>query len=154
MKTAEELIREYLPMVNVMQLATSVGNQPWLCTVHFYNDDDFNLYWISTPERRHSQEIAHNNKVAAYMLVHENTPEEDYVIGISIEGTAELIGQEVDGVIDKAYAKKQDKDPQLMADIKSGKNPHRFYKFTPTKFVIFDTKNIKGNPRQEWSLKG
>ena len=148
----EELIREFLPSKNVLQLATSVNNQPWVCNVHYYSDDDLNMYWISTPQRRHSEEIKQNPRVAVVIKVHENTPNENYIIGLSAEGTAELAGRDL-GQINEAYMKKLDKPAQLMADIKDGSNPHEFYKFSPTKFVLFDTKNFPKEPRQEWKIE-
>lgn len=150
MKDVEHLVSEYVSGTNIMQLATSKDGQPWICTVHIYNDG-LDIYWISTESRRHSADIADNNKVAAYVLVHENTPDEPYVVGLSMEGTAKLVGQEIDGIIDKAYAKKHGKKPEFMSDIKNGKNPHRFYKFVPRKVALFDTKNFPTNPRQEWA---
>lgn len=147
----EELIRNYVPSKQVMQLATSVNNQPWVCTVHYFSDDGLNLYWISTEERRHSQEIAQNPNVTGYILVHQNTPEENYVIGLSFEGKAEYIGENIDEKIGQAYVDKLQKPANLLADIKSGANPHKFYKLTPTKFVLFDSKNFPQEPRQEWN---
>ncbi len=44
----EKVIREYLPKVIHMSLATCVDNRPWVCEVHFVYDDDLNLYWRST----------------------------------------------------------------------------------------------------------
>lgn len=29
------LVKEYLAATNIMQLGTSVDNQPWVCTVHY-----------------------------------------------------------------------------------------------------------------------
>ena len=147
----EKLVREFLSTQNVLQLATSANNQPWVCNVHYYSDENLNLYWISTPQRRHSEEIQQNPKTAIVIKVHENTPAENYIIGLSAEGTAELVGRDL-GEINDAYKNKLNKDPQLMADIKSGANPHQFYKFTPTKFVLFDTKNFPKDPRQEWQV--
>lgn len=57
-----------------MQLATAVNDQPYLCTVHYYSDDNLNFYWSSKPFRRHSGEIEQNPKVSTYVLIHENTP--------------------------------------------------------------------------------
>ncbi|HTB48544.1 MAG TPA: pyridoxamine 5'-phosphate oxidase family protein [Verrucomicrobiae bacterium] len=148
----EELIRDYLPQVKIMQLATSVNDQPWACTIHYYSDDSLNLYWISTVARNHSQHIKQNPKVSATILVHENTPEEKYVIGISIAGTAELIGQKVEEQIGASYVQKLGRDPSLISDIASGVNPHKFYRLKPSKIVLFDSKNFSDNPRQEWDL--
>lgn len=148
----EDLVKEYLPMHRVMQLATSAANQPWACNIHYYSDDDLNLYWISTTDRRHSQDIAQNPQVAATILVHEDAPGENYVIGVSIEGKAELIGQNIDEQIAGDYINKLAKDPSLIKDIASGKNPHKFYRLKASKIVLFDSKNFPDNPRQEVTL--
>ncbi len=135
-----------------MQLATSANDQPWACTVHYYSDAAFNLYWISTLERNHSQQIAENPKVAAAVLVHLNTPEEPYVIGISLQGTAELIGEQPPTHVGQAYIQKLGRPPTLLSDIASGKDPHKFYRLTPSKIVLFDSKNFQGDPRRELQL--
>lgn len=135
-----------------MHLATAVNNKPWVCNVHFFADDDFNFYWISTPVRRHSAEIAQNANVSATIKVHEDTPDEPYVIGISVEGTAKLLTDEETKVIGRYYIDKLKKVPTLVDDILSGKNPHKFYRLKPTNIVLFDTKNFLDNPRQEYSL--
>ena len=147
----KELVKQYLDQIKIMQLATSVNNQPWVITVHYYSDEDSNLYWISTLARKHSQDIEQNPKVAATILVHENTPDENYVIGVSAEGTAELIREKVvEGVV-QGYARKHGKDSD-MSDIASGKNPHKFYRLKPSRIVLFDNKNFPNDPRQELIL--
>jgi uncharacterized protein YhbP (UPF0306 family) len=151
--SVDELLHKYLPSANVMQLATSVDNQPWVCTVHFYSDEAFNFYWLSTPERRHSQEISQNQKAAAAILIHENTPSENYIIGISIEGKVDYLGQDIDKDLAKAYTEKLHKDPNLIPDILSGKNPHRFYCLKPANIVMFNTKDFADKLRQELSIK-
>ncbi len=148
----EDLIRDALKSLKIMQLATSRGDQPWLCTVHFYADDDLNLHWFSTEARRHSQEIADNSKAVAYLLVHENTPNEDYVIGITLEGDAECLGSDFDDAIGEAYTKKLGKDPNFVADVKAGKNPHKLYRLKPKNIVLFDNLHFSDNPRQEWRI--
>ncbi len=150
MKTVEELIREYIPASNIMQLATSKDNKPWLCTVHMFSDEDLNLYWFSTEERRHSKDIASNNNVAAYILVHENTEEENWVIGIAIEGTAEKLPHAENEAVIRKYQTKLRKPDEFVQDVLSGKNPHVLYKLTPLNFALFDTKNFQNGPRQEW----
>lgn len=152
MQQIEELIREYLKTNNVIQLATCIDNQPWLCNVHFYADDDLNIYWRSTTERRHSKEIAQNPNVAAVIKVHENTPEEDYIIGMTVEGTAELLAEETDHAVVDAYGKKHGVAPEKIEAIKAGTDPNKFYRITPKSFVVFNTRDFEGNPRQEWSV--
>lgn len=135
-----------------MQLSTSVDNKPWVCNLHFYADDNLNIYWISTLDRRHSQEISKNPNTAVAINIHEDAPGEYYVIGISIEGTATLIDNKEVKIAGPLYSTKLNKPSGLIEDILSGKNPHRFYKLTPTNIVLFDTKNFSDNPRQELSL--
>lgn len=149
----EDLVRQYMPEIKIMQLATSVGDEPWLCALHYFSDDELNLYWISTEAREHSQHIKQNPNVAAYVLVHENTPEEDYVIGISIIGNAELLGSQVEDKVGDGYLKKQGKDPSLLTEIAGGKNPHKFYRLKPKSIVLFDSKNFPTEPRQTMEMK-
>ncbi|HVS58732.1 MAG TPA: pyridoxamine 5'-phosphate oxidase family protein [Candidatus Saccharimonadales bacterium] len=150
MKTAEEVIRESLPTIKVMQLATSANNQPWACNVHYYSDDDLNLYWLSTEAREHSQHIAQNPKAAAAVMVHLNTSEENYIIGLSCAGEAECVGEKVDDDIRNGYQAKHNTSDKFLSDVASGANPHKWYRLKPTKIVLFDTKNFPDDPRQEW----
>lgn len=152
MDKLEGLIGEYLPFAKVMQLATCADNQPWACTVHYYSDDRFNLYWCSTQERRHSKAIKQNQKASATILIHENNSVENYIIGISVEGVAELLEERVEAGISKGYQEKHHKDPILMSDIANGKNSNKFYRLTPSKIVLFDTNNFSNDPRQELNL--
>ncbi len=129
----KDLLIKYVNQPRVMQLASVGDAQPWVCSVHFFADDELNFYWCSTPERRHSKEIAHNQRVAAAVVVHEDTPNEPYVIGISVEGGAVLANQKDIGRIGDNYIQKLGKDPSLLQDILAGRNPHCFYRLTPTK---------------------
>ena len=134
-----------------MQLATAVDNQPWACNVHYYADAAFNLCWVSTLKSKHSQDIAKNPKVAAAIMVHENTAAEPYVIGISIEGTAELIDQNVTKEIAEGYAAKHSEDDDMPA-IVAGKHPFKFYRLEPSRIILFDNKNFPKDPRKELNI--
>lgn len=148
---ARELIRQYLAQCRIMQLATTDGNTPWVCNVHYYADGDLNIYWISTETREHSKHIAHNPNVAAVLMVHADTAEEPFVIGLSVAGQAEL-APDVMSTIGAAYVEHTAKPQALFDKLTSGDNPHQFYRLKPTKFVLFDTKNFPQEPRQEVSL--
>ncbi len=146
------LTKQYLDHTRLMQLATSLNGQPWACTVHFYADKDLNLYWLSTPEREHSKQIAQNPVVAATVMAHEDRPGEEYVVGISISGTAE----QLDGVPEgtgRAYIEKFGDREQLLAEIAEGSNPHRFYRLKPTRIVLFDSKTFPDDPRKELNVQ-
>lgn len=145
----KQLITKFLKQNRVLQLATSVNNQPWACNVHYIIDEGLNIIWISTPQRRHSIEIAENAKAAFVLKVHEDTAEEPYVIGLSGEGEAALIPENEIESIAKDYFAQTGKPQSLLKDILDGKNPHKFYKLRITSFVLFDTKNFPDDPRQE-----
>jgi uncharacterized protein YhbP (UPF0306 family) len=148
----QTLVRQYLPEKKVMQLATAANDQPWVCTVHYLSDEELNLYWLSTREREHSQQIEQNPLAALTVMVHENTPEESYVIGISIMGTAELIGEHADAAVVEGYMQKHGTSAAFFADVAAGQNPHKFYRLKPSKIVLFNNKDFPDDPRQEWLL--
>lgn len=144
-------ILNYLAKTRMMQLATSVDGQPWSCTVYFAYDENLNLYWISKPDARHSQEIIKNPKVAGAIAYNQQPPQKS-VSGLSFEGTAELLTGDEEKRASELYIKQLNRDETLLEDIRSGKNPHKFYVIKPIRFVIFDTENFPNNPHQEYSL--
>jgi uncharacterized protein YhbP (UPF0306 family) len=148
--TVEEIVRTSIAKANIMQLGTTAGNQPWICTVHFYADEDLNFYWCSDVTRRHSKELENNSKAAAYFLVHENTPDEDYVIGISVEGTAELLKENPEAAC-KGYCQKLGKPDETLRALLSSQKA--MYKLTPKNFVLFNNKDFPDNTRQEWAVQ-
>src|SRR5690242_16435630 len=95
----EKVVREYLPNLIHMSLATSKDNKPWVCEVHFAFDQDLNLYFRSLASRRHSQEIADNPNVAGNIIRQHSSGE--LPLGVYFEGTAKMLtpGEEQD----KAY---------------------------------------------------
>jgi uncharacterized protein YhbP (UPF0306 family) len=146
-----ELLRKYLDQQYMMQLATVADGQPWCCTVYYVVDDELNLYWASLPTRRHSQEIAQHNKVAAAIPVKFINGEK--VVGIQVEGTAEQVEPTPDiKKIAEKYATKFKRDGQWIDNFVAGKTEHRLYKLVPASFVLFDEQNFPGNPRIDISL--
>jgi len=85
----EQIVRTYLKDVIVLSLATSRGNQPWVCEVIFAYDDELNLYFRSLTRRRHSQEIAANPNVAG--IIARPFRYGEYPHGVYFEGTAKLL---------------------------------------------------------------
>lgn len=148
----KDLVKQYLPSADIMQLATCVDNQPWACNLHYYSDDDFNLYWISKPKSRHSKEIEQNPKVAVTIKVYENKTPKDTVIGVSFEGVAKLVDKADVQSAAKGYQAKHHTDDAFIKEVVDGKNPYVFYVMKPTKVVLFDNKNFPDDPRQEWGI--
>lgn len=147
----EKIVREYITSgrTRMMQLATSVDDQPWICTVYYAVDKDLNLYWMSTPVRRHSKEISKSPKVAAAIAYDQQPPRRDHR-GVTIEGVAEELkgGQALKAI--SLYAKQLGSSKDWVAAVKLLKDPHRIYRLTPKLFVLFDDVNFPKDSRKEW----
>lgn len=144
----EQAIREYLPQVIHLSFATSRDNKPWVCEVHYVYDNDLNLYFRSTPRRRHSQEIADNPYVAGNIV-------KQYEVGqkpraVYFEGTAEML--ENVGENDPAYilyCKRFGTGKNILEEAQTTLG-HKFYKITVSKFYIFDSQ--ESDPSQKYEL--
>ncbi len=132
----EATIRKYLPQVIHMSLATCTGNKPWICEVHFAYDDGLNLYWCSTPQRRHSQEISANPHVAGNMVTQHHLGQK--VRGVYFEGLAkELEPIDANHPAYKLYCARFGDRPDLIADAVRP-DGGRFYQVTVSDFYLFD----------------
>ncbi len=143
----KKLVKEYLESARLMQVATSVADQPWACSVYFAFDDDFNLYWLSKPTRRHSKEIAQNEKVAGTVVLPHYPG--DKVRGIQFQGIAkELTGEEARAGL-AVYSDRHGLRQERIEAILERTDGHTCYRITPTLFVLFDEVNFPDDPRQE-----
>lgn len=148
MPKVEELVKKYVKEGKMLQIATVNGSQPWSCTVYYASDDDLNLYWISTIDTRHSQEIKQNSKVAASIPIKFN---DTVVVGLQLEGEAELIkNSEVIKKKAKLYSEKFQRGVDWLEDFIAGNNPHKLYRIKPRLFVVFDRVNFPEDSRKEW----
>jgi len=151
-KDLKQLIQDYLQEAKLMQIATAVNDQPWICSVWFASDEDLNIYWFSSTTRRHSAEVLKNPKVAA-AIVFPQTPK-DSPRGLQLQGTAEMLTKQegVDKAIsvyaDRIFTREQITEFMALKD-----KPHRFYRIKPTQFVLFDVVNFPENSRQEYKVE-
>ena len=145
----EQTIREYLQTVLHMSLATSAGNKPWVCEVHFVYDDDLNLYFRSKPSRRHSKEIAANPNVAGNIV--EQHAIDQAPLGVYFEGTAAVLEDfELDSPVYKQFAERLNAKPEIIQDAKQP-DGHKVYKITISDLYLFDARESK--PSQKYHLK-
>jgi uncharacterized protein YhbP (UPF0306 family) len=144
------LIVDYLSSAYFMQVATVKDNQPWVCTVHFVSDDQLNLYWISLPSTRHSQELLTNSKVAGTVVL-PHAPD-DKVRGIQFQGVAEELNGESARPGLELYAKRYKIGSDWVESMVSATDEHRCYRIKPSMFVLFDQVNFPDHPRREYSL--
>lgn len=144
----EKLIRKYLSQCYMMSLATVSGEKPWVVSVYYVMDDDLNLYWASPAETNHSKHIKNNQNVAiAIPVVHKKSQP---VVGIQIEGVANQVkGSENIRPIAEKYASSYGFSEKWVEKFSNDQTKHKLYKFTPSKFVLFDDVEFPDNPRQE-----
>ncbi|MGB4768109.1 MAG: pyridoxamine 5'-phosphate oxidase family protein [Candidatus Saccharimonas sp.] len=131
----EQTIREYLPQVVHLSLATSKDNRPWVCEVHFAYDENLNIYFRSLTSRRHSQDIAANPKVAGNIVRQFAVGE--YPLGVYFEGTAELLSSGV--AQHKAFElikARLNASDDILAEAERP-DGHQFYKVTVANWYVF-----------------
>ena len=144
----EQLIREYISQIFHMSLATSEDNRPWVCEVHFSYDDELNLYFRSTTDRRPCQEIAKNPFVAGNIVTQHFKNQK--VRGVYFEGTAERLESVGEG--DIAYKSVFDRygKATIQAVSKENEVTLSYYKITVANWYLFDA--YDSTPPQKYQL--
>lgn len=84
-----EIIKIYMSERFQMVLAT-YGAHPWAVTLYYSFDEDLNIFFLSSPETLHCQQIADNPNVAIAIADSPQSPSSKK-IGLQIAGTAERI---------------------------------------------------------------
>ncbi|HEX3050893.1 MAG TPA: pyridoxamine 5'-phosphate oxidase family protein [Aggregatilineaceae bacterium] len=85
------VLRDFLTAHSTLAVAT-VGEsdgRPQVAALFFASDDQFNLYWISDADSRHSKNITGWHNVAA--TIYEQTWNWAGIKGLQIEGEAEVV---------------------------------------------------------------
>lgn len=144
----EEIIREYLPEIIHMSLATCAGDKPWVCEVHYVYDNELNIYFRSKPSRRHSQEIAANPNVAGNMIVQHSLI--DKPRGVYFEGKASLL-ENVDEnhIAYKLCVERFNLGGAILEDA-AAEDGHKFYMIKVSDWYVFDSR--ESNPSQKYHL--
>ena len=140
----KSIIFDYLSKAQMMQLGTSHNNQPWVTTVYFAYDANLNLYWLSNPSRRHSEEIKKNSKVGGSIVMMHNYG--DKVRGLQFEGEA----RKLDGP-DAELAVNIYKSRYWIVESRATNEPgpqDTCYQLHPKKFTLYDEINFPQNPSQ------
>jgi uncharacterized protein YhbP (UPF0306 family) len=144
----EQKIREYLPDILHMSLATSAGNKPWVCEVHFAYDKDLNLYFRSKPDRRHSQELAKNPNVAGNIITQHAAEQKPR--GVYFEGTAKIVQDiDEDHPAYKSFEQRLGVGPEILEDAKKD-DGHKIYKISVSNYYLFDSR--ESSPSRKYHL--
>ncbi len=151
----KQLINKYLNDSMVLQIATSVDNIPWVCTVCFAYDSRFNLYWFSRHATRHSQEIVRNPHVAGAVSVRYALG--DKPRGLQLIGTALELSDEtslLSGItaLRKRYHVPFERVKQLKKELRSQTANYGLYSLRPDSIVVYDTFTFPDSPRQEYKV--
>lgn len=149
--------RKIISANRYMTLATSSDGSPWAAPVAYVIDSEFNFYWYSESQARHSQHIAQSATVA--VAIFDSTAPSDEVDGLQIEGVASEVPEQDLERIMNLYYERSFPDPEVRArwqKVKSdfmGDSSQRFYRFTPMKSFKCDLDNTSVDRRVEVSLK-
>ncbi len=92
-----------------------------------------------------------NPKVACVIAYDQQPSSGKPVQGLSLEGKAQVLTGKEEEDACKFYSKQLNREKTLLHDIRSGKNPHKLYRFKPSKIVLFDRINFPDNERQEYT---
>jgi len=144
------LIESILTQSRDLILATAQHNIPWAAELVFGHDADFNLYWISDIDTRHSGELKKNPKVAAVITVQPAGEIKNR--GLQIEGVArELKEEEVVGAAREYFAKRGTPHmPKTLEEVNKLTQGRSWYTLKPTKIYILD-EELFGYERKEYT---
>lgn len=151
-----EKARDIVRVNRYMTLATSDGESVWIAPIGYVVDADYNFYWFSATDARHSQHIQRNPNVA--VAIYNSTEPADIVTSLQLAGTAQSVeGPELQQVMD-FYWRQSFSDESARArwmrpiEDFSGAAMQRFYRFTPTQVYMFPS-NKRVDRRTEVNLE-
>ncbi len=144
----EKTIREYLPQVIHLSLATCRDNRPWVCEVHFAYDNDLNLYFISRASRRHSKEMADNERVAGNIVTQHVIDQKPR--GVYFEGKGMLL-EDVDEYHPAytLYSERFGVEKEILDEAKTPEG-YKFYKIEVDAYYFFDARD--SHPSKKYEL--
>jgi len=110
MEELRRLIKTILENGFTMALGTVDERGVWVANVTYIHDEDYNLYWLSRVDTRHSEAVLKNSNVAAAITLSNNPNKE--VIGLQISGVAEKLQHDpVSGIVEAREVKSNGTSP-------------------------------------------
>lgn len=131
----EKIVRDNIDKTVHLSLATTSGERPWICEVHFAYDEDLNLYYRSLATRRHSEEIAENPKVAGNII--DNYPLNAEIVGLYFEGNCQMLIDTADQeVAARCLSLRLKTDDDMVAEAAQD-DGHKLYKIAVENWYVF-----------------
>lgn len=141
----KSLIKEVLDEGYLMSLATMDAGGVWVADLIYIHDDELYIYWMSSPEVRHSKAVHQNNKVAGTITISGKGQDNK---GIQFEGIVEKIDGPRHDLTVKHYSKRHKPIPEEDEDVLEGDN---WYMLKPTKIELIYEK-LYGFKKQKLDL--
>lgn len=145
----KHLIKEYLDSKKDMQLATIADGQPWICTVYFAYDDEFNLYWTSGRSRQHSLEILNNPKAAVTIVRDNERKQAAQIIGTAYEVADDEL-ERVHGIYQARFGAKDYYLEEMKKHTPEGRS---YWVFKPIEISLWDEVNFPEAPKQKYIVE-
>lgn len=152
----ENAVQQVVAASSFMTLATTDGNKPWACALFFGVDDEYNFYFVSSPDTVHARNI-NKNPIVSFAIYHPDSVPGG-ANGIQVSGTCRRVfGDELRHGLEVTYAKRFPDNPELVRenlDVEkfSGQNEdansEQLYKIIPERIYFLD-KSIAESARTE-----
>lgn len=140
-----EIAKKIISEIMFITIATSSKDGvPWNSPVYSSYDENYNFYWSSSPEAKHSVNIKENNQVA--IVIYDSTDPEGTGRGVYIKAIAHEVmdEKEIEKALGLLYGRKN-KNPKPIMDF-IGDSPRRVYQAVPQKFWINETQKVNDFP--------
>ena len=145
MQDVRVLVKSILEQGYLMSLGTVDNVGVWVSDVIYLHDADFNIFWLSDPDARHSKAIRENPKVAATVTISNSAGEEN--VGLQIAGTVdELEGNNL-ALATQHRLKRKKEPPTRDGEVEEG---DRWYRLRPKRIEViyepafgFEKKTLK-----------
>lgn len=136
----------FLASCRTASLATvGRGGQPCGANVQYVHDDDFVMYWVSSPTSQHSENLTADPRAAVTVYAHDDRAES--IHGLQLRGSVAAVRAERNDAewnrVWELYTEKfafVASNPQLRAAVEQ----QRFYAFTPTWLRWIDNREAFG----------
>ena len=121
------------------------NNQPWNSPVYSAFDENYNFYWASWKENKHSKNIKENDNV--FVVIYDSTVQEGTGFGVYMRGKArQLESRDAIEIIKslKLLYSRKNKKPRKIEEF-LGLLPRRIYKFVPEQVWVNSEDDVKSN---------